>query len=304
MNKRNKYPLKFLISILITNILVSACQSNHDEINLEPSPFVLSKFQLSKKNGEGETEWTIRSPEARYQLGKRLIRAINFEGTIFEKSLPTFNLSAKSANVVNDGDIILLEGDVFLNKLTGNKIKVKGDMVVWNTSDSILTIEQRPVAFDKNIILKSQKAKFDNTKNILYFSGSTNISSNSEVDSDSSGSKFNVQFNNGQWNFKTGNFKAEGPVRGVRLFLSNQKYQRIIGNSIYGNTNFGHIGLTQCKVYQSNDYIESQKCQWGWKDELIRFSGKVKLIRGISNSQLSNDSFTTKLSEDGLIIMD
>ena len=80
-------------------------------------PFVFRSLNLKQHNLLGQPTWTLTSPEARYDLGRRVAQASNLKGTLFTNGTPRYRLSATSATVLNDGELIQLEGDLVIQRL-------------------------------------------------------------------------------------------------------------------------------------------------------------------------------------------
>ena len=86
-------------------------------------------LELEQKSSDGQNEWTLSSPEARYELNKRLVRARKPVGLLFRNGKPSFRIQSDLAQVINDGEKILLEGNVKLQQLTGDETADPGGSI-------------------------------------------------------------------------------------------------------------------------------------------------------------------------------
>ncbi len=283
---------------------VIACSSDSPIGNDVYQPFVFSKLQLSKKDNKGNSMWKITSPEARYELGNRLIRAINVEATIFNQSIPTYNIYAQSANILNDGELILLEGGLKINKINGNDHTLTSARGVWNTADEHMELDIKPTLLNSEVLIKSEEVIINHRDKTVLLKGASLVTNNPTTNSKENTGRFKLLLNNPSWNYDTGYFKALGPISGVRVLESLDQYQRISGQSIFGNTNKSLLGIRSCKVYQKNEYIESKRCLWNWNDETLTFSGGAKLRRNSSKLLIDRTKIEAELTEQGVLEFD
>ena len=102
------------ITPVILSALVLGCSSStgNRSQTVAPPPFVFRKLELEQKKSSGDVDWKLSSPEARYELSRRLVRAKRPEGVLYSKNKPSFKIRADFAIVINDGEQIMLEGDV------------------------------------------------------------------------------------------------------------------------------------------------------------------------------------------------
>ena len=94
------------ITSVIFSALVLGCTSSTENRSdtVAPLPFVFRKLELEQKKSGGDVDWKLSSPEARYELSRRLVRAKQPVGVLYSKNKPSFKLRADFAVVVNDGD--------------------------------------------------------------------------------------------------------------------------------------------------------------------------------------------------------
>jgi len=135
-------------SALVAALLLVGCESDQQASAPEAPPFVFRSLELRQKRADGQRDWDLTSPEARYEFNRRLVRASRPEGVLYRNDQPSFRISADRATVVNDGELVLLEGQVQLQQLQGQKVLIKGDRLRWTPATALLVMEQRPEAID------------------------------------------------------------------------------------------------------------------------------------------------------------
>ena len=120
---------------------LAGCADGDAPVAVEAPPFVFRSLELEQKSSTGQKEWSLSSPEARYELNRRLVRARRPVGLLFRNGKPSFRIQSDLAQVINDGEKILLEGNVKLQQLTGSKLLIQGDRLRWRPDQGVLTTE-------------------------------------------------------------------------------------------------------------------------------------------------------------------
>ncbi|MFO7630204.1 MAG: LPS export ABC transporter periplasmic protein LptC, partial [Prochlorococcaceae cyanobacterium] len=94
-------------------------------------PFVFRALNLSHRNSDGSLAWELKAPEARYDLERRLAQAVDLRGLIYQKGKPMYRISARSGTVLNDGELIQLEGQPRIERLSGRPTAITGQRLRW-----------------------------------------------------------------------------------------------------------------------------------------------------------------------------
>ena len=157
--------------LLIILLLLTGCGSDKPTSTAQAPPFVFRSLKLEQKTRQGLMDWSLNSPEARYELTRRLVRARQPVGVLYRNGKPSFRVNSDLALVVNDGEQILLEGDVRLQQLNGSRLLIEGDRLRWRPQQGILLIEQRPRATDKESRISATEAQLLQTTNDLTLKG-------------------------------------------------------------------------------------------------------------------------------------
>ena len=80
------------------------------------TPFVFQALNLRQQDAGGRLLWRVTSPEARYDLSRRLAQARQLRGEIHANGRALYQLQASHGTVINDGAVIQLEGEVRMDK--------------------------------------------------------------------------------------------------------------------------------------------------------------------------------------------
>ncbi len=287
--------------------LVLSCSSstaNRSE-RAGPPPFVFRKLELEQKKPNGDIDWILSSPEARYELTLRMVRAKNPIGTLYNNNKATFQIKADFAVVINDGEQILLEGDVQLNQLNGQKIVIKGDRLRWTPELSRLVMDQQPRAFDADSRIIAEIAILQQDTNDLTLNGPVQL--------DRWRDKFDLKIKpdtairtgKAIWNLQNGSLQADGPVLGQRRDQEGVVLEQLEGQELIGNTKQGLITVKSpviVKMPKNKGLLRAKDTSWNFRKQTLISNEPFQAL--IKQTQINGDSFLVQLEENYVLIRD
>ena len=283
-----------LTAALAASALLTACSSRRP-ITVEPTPsFVFRSLDLSQRADDGNRDWDLTSPEARYDLSSRTIRARRPEGILYRDDQPQYRITADLATVLRDGELVVLEGSVELRQLNQRGLTIEGDNLIWTPSQSRMVINQRPKANDGQTQIRSRELAFQQDNELLVFSGPTQLN---RVDESNAASTV-VRGGSGTWNLRSGLMQAPGPVEAVR---SNGR--TLSASGLDGNTREGYLDLQQpVTLVLENDRgrISAGLTRWLFSAKQLQSDQPVQAV--LQNSKVQGTGF--KLDErSGTVII-
>ena len=191
-------------------------------------PFVFRSLNLQQHNLLGQPTWNLTSPEARYDLGRRVAQASRLKGTLFSNGTPRYRLSATSATVLNDGELIQLEGDLVIQRLGAQPLVIKAKRARWYPAQNLMVLDRRPVATQDKLQVASNQARFLIDQDKLELRDHPLLTRQGD-------GAIRVNVRSVDWFTKTGDLLALGPVRGLRT-LPNKQQQVLTSPALKGNT--------------------------------------------------------------------
>jgi len=210
----------------------------------QPPPFVFRSLDLKQQDPGGRPAWKLSSPEARYDLRRRLARAERPQGLIYDKGQPLYRLAADSGTVIGDGQAILLEGNLRVERLVKPEVLIKAARARWLPQRKLLLVDRRPEAYDQQGRLRAERARFLLDADTLELSGAPQL--------DRWAKRFNpftalpnvppettVQVASLSWHPGTGALLAPGPVTGERRasgLAPGGQPQKLLAERLEGNT--------------------------------------------------------------------
>ena len=227
MNRRTPTLGSLTLGAMALSGLLVGCQGQK---NPEPAaqPFVFRSLNLKQHNLLGQPTWTLTSPEARYDLGRRVAQASNLKGTLFSNGTPRYRLSATSATVLNDGELIQLEGDLVIQRLGAQPLVIKAKRARWYPAQNLMVLDRRPVATQDKLQIASDQARFLIDQDKLELRDHPLLTRYGD-------GAIRVNVRSVDWFTKTGDLVAAGPVRGLRN-LPNKQQQVLTSPALKGNT--------------------------------------------------------------------
>ena len=207
------------------------CRQPPAVVTEESRPFVFRSLNLNQRRPDGTKDWDLTSPEARYDLSSRTVRALGPSGVLYKNNKPAYRISAELATVLNDGDLVVLEGQVRLQQLDQRKLLISGDRLKWRPSQSRMVIDQRPKAEDAESRLTVRQIVFQQDRDTLRFKGPTTLQRWDRERSEDEPPQTVVTTAEGSWNLSDGTLVAAGPVRAEQTEGRTLTAARLVGNT-------------------------------------------------------------------------
>ena len=215
----------------IAAISLIGCRQPPAIVTEESRPFVFRSLNLNQRRPDGTKDWDLTSPEARYDLSSRTVRALGPSGILYRNNKPSYRISAELATVLNDGDLVVLEGQVRLQQLDQRKLLISGDRLKWRPSQSRMVIDQRPRAEDAESRLTVRQIVFQQDRDTLRFQGPTTLQRWDRQRSEDQPPQTVVTTAEGTWNLSDGTLVAAGPVRAEQTEGRTLTAARLVGNT-------------------------------------------------------------------------
>ena len=297
----NRLVRKMTWPVIIYSLM--ACQPSPTSKSTGTTPFVFRSLDLAQKHNNGDRNWDLKSPIASYDLNRRMIRAKQPSGLLYRSDKPSFSISASNATVINDGEIVLLEGDVKLQQLTGQKVLITGNRLHWTPKTSIMVIDERPQAFDTTSRLQSLRVEFDQRNREIIFTGPTKLDRWSGQRNTDKAANTIIHAGNGYWNIDNGALKAEGPIKGEYRAKATDGGYFLSAKSLSGNLVDGYIDLNkpvEVRFPEKEGELKARETRWFFKAE--RLSSKDPFVGTMKSSTLQGGGFEVNLAETTVVI--
>ena len=281
-------------------LILGGCDSADESASTEAPPFVFRSLELRQKRPNGEKDWDLTSPEARYEFSRRLVRASRPEGLLYRDNQPAYRIRADRATVINDGQLVLLEGDVQLQQLQGQKVLIKGDRLRWTPPQALLVMEQRPEAIDRLTRIQSERAQLQQRSDELTLLGKVQLERWNQAPLRQQGHKADsvVRARQTRWNLGSGSLEAQGPVLGQRRGKKHQTLQQLHAKRLSGNTVQGFLDLIgPVKVLAPNrdGRLDATTTRWLFAEDALLNDQPFKAL--MKDSRLTGRGFRIAMGQ-------
>lgn len=230
----------------VVGLLLTSCGGPRANRSTEAGapPFVFRSLDLRQQDLLGRPTWSLTSPEARYDLRRRVAQAETPRGMIFRQGKPIYRLSASSGTVLNDGQVVLLEGRIRIEQLGARPMLIRAERARWFPERKLMEIDRRPEALDASNRLAAQRASFDLDSNRLSLRERPRLHHwNRRFDPfrevDRGRPEVILRVREADWYPLNGNLQTRGPVlarRRVPGRSDSQPRQILTATSLDGNT--------------------------------------------------------------------
>jgi LPS export ABC transporter protein LptC len=232
----------FLLFSLVP--LLGSCRQERLVRDTTVPPFVFRSLNLRQQDPKGQPAWELTSPETRYDLQRRVAQATSPRGVIYAKGKPVYRLEATSGTVLNDGEVILLEGDIRVQRLGTQPVLITSSRVRWLPSRELMEIDRHPKALDPHSRLVARRARFLIGKDQLELRGEPRLERWTERFDPTRGTpkaapEVVVTVSRADWEPGSGFLDAQGPVLAKRRppgAAPSAPPQTLTASKLEGNT--------------------------------------------------------------------
>ena len=284
--------------------LLGGCVSSQPKQPPPAEPFVFKSLDLEQQDSDGRPAWQLRSPEARYDLIRKLAQAREPRGQIFKRGQPTIFIQAQTATVVGDGQAIQLEGKVLITLLGKKPVRISGDQARWIPSQALMLIDRRPVALDRQSRLRAQLATYYLDRDLVELRGHPVLeqwSSRQAAKRQGAAPPLRVQTALVDWRPEQGDLTAPQPVRGVRR--EGNSHLQLRSKALKGNLRQGYVDLlapVRVRDPKRQGWLNAQQTRWAINDQLLTstlpFQGAFGKLQG------QGDGFQINLASSTVFI--
>jgi LPS export ABC transporter protein LptC len=249
-----------------------------------PEPFVFRSLNLRQQDKRGAPAWELTSPEARYDINRRLAQVRQPRGVIYLNGKPRYSIAAQSGTVLGDGEAIQLEGAVAITLLGQNPVRISGDQVRWLPRQDLMLIDRRPTATDRRSRLSARTARFLIQDDRIELRGSPTLQ---QWDGrlDKGPAAVVITTTSVDWKPGDGGLVAKGPVRGERRNKQPASGQLLMASALSGNLRAGYVDLlapVRVDDRRGKGWIQAERTRWLINDERLRseqpFRGQINKL--------------------------
>jgi len=257
-------------AVAVLALLLPACSGSSLKRPAETNapPFVFRSLDLRQQDLLGRPTWSLSSPEARYDMRRRVAQAETPVGMIYRDGKPLYRLSATSGTVINDGAVVLLEGRIRVEQLGPSPTLIRAERARWFPERKRMEIDRRPEALDASNRLSSDRASFNFDDNRLRLRDNPRLQHwnrrFASLGIDRGLEEVDLRVSEADWYPLNGNLQTSGPVQASRRVpgrAENQARQILTAKGLDGNTRTQEYWLRAPVRFQ--DIVDGVELQAG-----------------------------------------
>ena len=284
--------------LLCITLGLAACREGPPQSVEAYRPFVLRTLDLNQRHPDGTKDWDLKSPEARYDMNSRTVRARQPTGVLYRNNKPAYRIQADLAVVLNDGALVVLEGRVRLRQLDDRKVLITGDRLVWTPSLAQMVIDQNPGAVDSESSLKVKHITFQQDKDKLVFRGPTQLRRWLKERRQDLPPQTIVRGGDGSWNLDDGTLIASGPVQAAQ-----DDGQTVTASRLVGNTRKGYIDLfspVRMTMSEQKGRISTGTTRWDYLKKQLKTETPFEAV--LKNGKATGTGFVVNQQKTTVIV--
>jgi LPS export ABC transporter protein LptC len=251
-------------------------------------PFVFKALDLEQQDRRGKPAWELRSPEARYDITRQVAQAREPRGRIFKRGKTTITISARTGTVIGDGQAIQLEGDVQITLIGQNPVRISGEQARWIPAQSLMVIDRKPVATDRQSRITAQLATYHLDRDLVELRGQPVLeqwAKKGTAKRKTGAAPLRVQTTQVDWRPEQGDIQAPQLVRGERR--EGKSHLALTSKALQGNLRQGFVDLmapVQVRDLKRKGWLNAQQTRWAINDQLLSsdqpFDGAFGKLKG------------------------
>lgn len=160
-----------LVAVLAAAPVAGCVQQPKPQPQKTATPFVFQALNLRQQDAQGRLQWLVTSPEARYDLGRRLSLARDLKGEIHSNGKVLYRLQANHGTVLSDGEVIQLEGSVSIERLGNDPVMIQASRMRWYPRQQRIELDRRASAVDQDLRLTAERATLLLDQDLLQLRG-------------------------------------------------------------------------------------------------------------------------------------
>jgi LPS export ABC transporter protein LptC len=204
-------PRGALVPLALTLVLLAGCASKtRNPATTRATPFVFQALNLRQQDAKGRLLWRVKSPEARYDLSRHLAQARQLRGEIHSNGQLLYLLQATHGTVVNDGQVIQLEGDVRIQRLGVDPVTIRAARMRWYPSQQRIELDRKAEAANPQLLLQADRATLLLAEDRLQLRGQPQLQRRQQ--GASRASTWSLRVRDLDWSPGNGRLEARGPV--------------------------------------------------------------------------------------------
>jgi LPS export ABC transporter protein LptC len=278
---------------LVCGMMLSGCGSGKKGATTEnptaENRLSIDNFSLEQSNAQGKLWWKMKAKQASYTIDRKVAQVRDLAGELYQDGQVVMKLTAKTADVVQDGEKITLRGDVTTTEVR-NQLVVISQELEWQPNQDLLTIS-------KGVRATHPKAQTTADRG-TYVSRQQKLELFDKITAFAPAENIRLQTKYLLWQVDTANVSSNQPVQ-IDRFKEGKQIEQVDANSVNYNIEKQVAKMDGSSKVKFNSIeqamkVEANSAVWNIQPNVvvlqgkIRFDGSKPVIRVTSNSAVWN----------------
>jgi LPS export ABC transporter protein LptC len=257
----------------------------------QENKLTINNFSVEQSDPAGKLWWRLKAKEAVYTVDRKVAKATDLVGELYQDNQVVLKLSAKAADVEQDGQKILLRGDVTA-KETRNTLAVSSQELEWRPTEDILTIR-------KNVRATHPKVQAQGTSG-KYVSRQQRLEMFDDIVAWAPAQNIRLQTNYLQWQIDSQKITSNKPVQ-VERYRDRQLIEQVNANQLSYSVDQQIVQLNNNVRFQSVKpaiTFTAGSARWQVQQQLITAAQALKIIHKQEQATFTADQGTMDLDKN------
>jgi LPS export ABC transporter protein LptC len=267
--------LKIVLTIAIFGI--GGCSRQPAKLQPTPTPTAveaklsLDNLSFAQVDKQGKPLWKVRAQRGVYAPDRKTAKVTNITGDLYQDGQIILHLTAKSGELEQAGEKIVLRGDVVATE-TRNNLVLVGQEVSWQPKADLLTIRDRVRATKPTFQVDATEGKYISRKQQLDLAG--------KITAFSTDPRLAMQTEHLTWLVKDQKVIGDRPTQ-IQRYQGNRITDRVAANTFSSALDRKIINLQgNVRLDATNPIIQvnGESFSWNLDRELITADRPLKII--------------------------
>ncbi len=231
----------------------------------------LDNLSFEQVDKQGKPWWKVRAERGVYAPDRKVAKVTNLSGDLYQDGRVILHVTAKTGEVEQAGEKVILRGDVVTHE-TRNNLVIVGQQVTWQPKSDLLTIRDRVQANHPKFQANANEGKYLSRKQQLDLAG--------KITAFSKDPRLAMQTEHLTWLVKTQKVSGNLPVQAQR-YQADRVTSQVTANSFDSALDRQTIDLhgnVRLNAINPLIQVDGESFSWNFDRELVTADRPLTIV--------------------------
>ncbi len=257
----------------------------------QENKLTINNFSVEQSDPSGKLWWRLKANQAVYTVDRKIAKVTGLTGELYQDNQVVLKLSAKAADVEQDGQKILLRGDVTA-KETRNTLVVASQELEWRPTEDLLTIS-------KNVRVNHPKVQAQGDRG-KYVSRQQRLEMFDRIVAWAPEQNVRLQTNYLQWQVDAQKITGNKPVQ-IEHYRDQLLLEKVNANQLTYSLDQQTVQLQDKVQFQSVKppiTFTAGSARWQFQQQLITATDSLQIIHKQEQANFTANNGSIDLSKN------